>query len=217
MLIATFSLPAAAIALKQTLADHPGVEIEAERIAAHSTEWTMPCLWVQSDDPDAVDASLRSDPTVDRVMETDEFGREVYYHLEWTDEVITRINTYVDREGSVLDAQANRDGWKMTFRFVSREQFDHFRDTLSENGQAFELLELYEPWAPRVSAAGVTPAQRNALVTARVRGYFDVPRQISARELAAELDISHQSLSELLRRGTGELVDSSLQITEENE
>jgi len=32
-------------------------------------------------------------------------------------------------------------------------------------------------------------------------GYFETPRQITLKDLAAEMDISHQALSERLRRG----------------
>lgn len=40
------------------------LEVKAERIAAHSTKWTMPCMWALADDFDAVDDALAGDPSV---------------------------------------------------------------------------------------------------------------------------------------------------------
>ncbi|WP_222917181.1 helix-turn-helix domain-containing protein [Natrinema sp. SYSU A 869] len=213
MLIATVRLDLDAVALDQAFDSVPGMSIEAERIAAHSTEWTMPCLWVAADDFDAVTDALAADPSVDTVIETDEFGDERYYHLDWNEEVIDRITAYVDREGAILEADATDDGWELEIRFVGRDQFDTFRETVREQGNTFELLNIYEPGSPRQTAGSVTPSQRDALATAVELGYYEVPRAISIRELADELDMAHQSVSELLRRGTENLVSSHLVTT----
>lgn len=217
MLIATFHLDLDAVALEQAFTEVPSMAIEAERIAAHSTQWTMPCLWVAAPDFDAVDEALATDPSVERIIESNEFGDEKYYHLEWGNDVEERIDTYVDQEGSILQADVTEDGWEVEFRFVSREQFDQFRTTLREQGHAFELVGLYEPGSPRQTSGEVTPSQRDVLVTAVERGYYEIPREISTRELAKEFDISHQSLSETLRRGTENLVTTHLVTTADDE
>lgn len=210
MRIATFSLPPDAVALEQALRDVPEMEIEAERIAAHSTRWVMPCLWVANAEFDAVDDALADDPTVDDIVETTEFADEKYYQLEWSDTVQHRINTYVDMEGSILNASADSDGWRVRIRFATQDQFDAFRDHLTEQGCHFQLRELTKPGTPRQSYGELTPDQRNALVTAMEHGYYEVPREITARELAEELDTSHQAVSALLRRGTENLINTLL-------
>lgn len=213
MLIATFRLALDAIALKQAFDAVPEMTVEAERIAAHSTQWTMPCLWIAADDFDAVDNALENDPSVDETVGSSGFGDEKYYHIDWDEETYELISAYVDKEGSILRADATNDGWVVEFRFVDRTQFDEFRTTLQERGHAFELLSLYEPGSPRQTEGEVTSAQRKALVTAAELGYYKVPREISTRELADELDISHQSVSELLHRGTENLITSHLMTT----
>ena len=45
MLLATFRFDHDALALAETFEQVPELDVEAERIAAHATEWTMPCLW----------------------------------------------------------------------------------------------------------------------------------------------------------------------------
>lgn len=210
MIIATIHLDLGAVGLTQTFESIPEMTVEAERIAAHSTRWTMPCLWITAPDLDRVDEAFAADPSVDQVVDMYDFADETYCHLEWADDVEDRIDDYVDKQGSILSATATSDGWELEFRFATRDQFDEFRAVLADQDIAFELLDLFEPGSPRLSMGDLTPAQRNALVVAADRGYFDVPREISARELANELDTTHQSLSELLRRGTRKLVTSTL-------
>ena len=53
----------------------------------------------------------------------------------------------------------------------------------------------------------VTPAQTEALQAALDRGYFEVPREAAATEVADELGISKSAFLERLRRGQGRLFD----------
>lgn len=210
MLRASISIPPEALALDHTASAVPGIEIEAERIAAHSTEWVMPCLWVADTEFDAVEAAFRSDPSIDEIVASMRFDEEAFYHVEWTEDVKRRIDSYVDKEGSMLEARLAEGGWRVDLRFADREQFDEFRDQLAERGHSFRLLSLTEMTHPDHGFQDLTEAQRNALVIAAERGYYCVPRETTTDELANELDISHQAISELLRRGTENLVFSTL-------
>ena len=212
MLVASFRLDPDAVALSETFERLPDLTLEVERIAAHGTESTMPCLWTSGVDFDALDDALAADPSVDAVIETSEFPAEKYYQIDWSDPVERRVDAFIDHEAAVLEATADADGWRLRFRFVTRDQFDAFRTFLAERDYSFSLLDLAEPDAPGRWRGDVTPAQREALVVANERGYFDVPRRVTTRELAAELSVSHQALSERLRRATGNLVDSTLSI-----
>lgn len=210
MLIATFSLPHEAVALDQTFQTLPTLQIEAERIAAASTEWVMPCLWAADADFDRIDETFTADPTVAEIIETDEFGDEKYYQLKWSDDVTQRINMFLDMEASILDATADADGWRLRIRFATREQFNTFREYLTEQDIQFTLLDLVEPGSPRQSFGELTSDQRNALVAAKEHGYYKIPRETTLRELADDLDIAHQTLSEHLRRGTENLIDATI-------
>lgn len=210
MLVASFSLPPEGVALERTVNAIPDIQIEAERVAAHSTEWVMPCLWVAHAQRDDVADAFRSDPSVNDVVGAFAFEDETFFHVEWADDVQRRIDSYVDKGGSILEASLRDGTWNVGVRFAHREQFDEFRSRLADRDHSYRLLGLTEPGEPHQGLQDVTPAQRNALVTAAESGYFRVPRETTTDELAAELDVTHQAVSELLRRGTENLVFSTL-------
>ncbi|QCS44422.1 helix-turn-helix domain-containing protein [Natrinema versiforme] len=104
------------------------------------------------------------------------------------------------------------EGWRETKVFKDHETFNEFRMTCEDNGISFELISI----TPDPSSSenqlqdGLTDRQREALRLAISRGYYESPRQVTAEELAEELDISQPSLSALLRRGERRLLTSSL-------
>jgi predicted DNA binding protein len=213
MILATFRLDPEALALAETLKRLPSLEIEVEQIAAHATDWTMPCIWVANADFDAVDDAFAADSSVESIIETLEFDNEKYYLIDWSDDIDERINTYVDHAGSVLTATATADGWQVQLRFATRDQFDAFHETLTKEDYAFELIELTPIAERRYPAYHLTSRQLEILRVARDQGYYKVPREITLRDLATEFDMSHQNLSKILRRATETLIDTTLPPT----
>lgn len=210
MLLASFSLPPDALALEQTLHDVPAITVEAERVAAHSTEWVMPSLWVTNAETDTVTAAFSDDPTVESIVEVTEFSDEIFCHIEWSEAVERRINTFVDKEGSILSAVASDGDWQLRVRFTSQAQLDEFREHFEDQEYTFQLVELTDPDTPHRHYDALTDTQQEALLLALELGYYQVPREITIGELAEELDVSHQAVSELLRRGTGNLIQTLL-------
>lgn len=216
MLIASLAIAPPAFAMERTARAAPEVEVEAERIAAHSSEWVMPCLWLTGLQRDRAGELMQSDPSIDEVVEREHFEEgAAYYHVEWDGAVEQRINAYIDKEGSILEARLEDGTWRVDIRFVSREQFDVFRRRLSEEGYSFQLLTLNEVETPHQGYRKLTRSQRDALAVAARNGYFRVPRETTMERLADELEISHQSASELLRRGMENLVLSTLTVDED--
>ncbi len=86
---------------------------------------------------------------------------------------------------------------------------------LEERGVTIDVKRMVEAGQNEdfETTAGLTAPQQEAIAEAYRQGYYDVPREISLEELANEFEISHQSLSERLRRANrvlaGELLDSS--------
>lgn len=206
VLIAEFSFPGESFALRETLPQFPDVVVEAGRLVAHSPETTMPCLWVAGESLSAFDEALRADPTVADVTATVEFQEEWFYHLTWTDEVEALVAEMVDHEGAILQATGTDDRWRARMRFATRDQFESFRDHFEEHEANLRLEQLFEQEFPHQRGGDVTPEQYRALTTAYRAGYFGVPRAASIEDVADELGVSHQAVSERLRRGTANLV-----------
>ncbi|ELZ21736.1 Bacterio-opsin activator HTH domain-containing protein [Haloterrigena salina JCM 13891] len=217
MLRASIAIPAEALALEYASSAVPGIEVEAERIAAHSTEWIMPCLWIADGEFDAVENALESDPSIDEVVASVRFDEAAFYHVEWAEDVIRRIDSYIDKEGSLLEARLSGGEWRVDFRFADREQFDAFREQFADRDYSFRLLSLTEMTRSDHELQDLTAAQRDALVAAAERGYYRVPRETTTAELADDLGITHQAISELLRRGTENLVFATLPAERESE
>jgi len=52
----------------------------------------------------------------------------------------------------------------------------------------------------------LTDPQREALVLAYERGYFNSPREVTMEELGAELGITQQAVASRLRRGIDQIL-----------
>lgn len=103
MLLATFRIDLEGIALAATFDQLPDLEAKAERIAAHGTEWTMPCFWASSANFKGLDVAIEADPSVNSAVEATVFADEKYYQLEWADCV---------EEGSTPTSTARRRCWQ---------------------------------------------------------------------------------------------------------
>jgi predicted DNA binding protein len=75
---------------------------------------------------------------------------------------------------------------------------------------AFEVERIRELEGKPAGRYGLSEGQYNALTTAATYGYYDIPRDADLQAVAEELDVSHQALSERLRRGMLALIEDTL-------
>ncbi|UPV75047.1 helix-turn-helix domain-containing protein [Halorussus limi] len=207
-LVAEFSVPADDFALADALAAVPEIRIEVERLATHSREWVMPFVWASGGDLDAFESALADDETVADVATLDRLDGGALFMIEWADPVQSLVDSMVDRHAIVQEAVADRE-WFLKLRFSDEQHLSSFRDHFESN---FELHRKYRPEEPRQGEFGLTPHQRETLVVASELGYFSVPRGATAEDIADELDISANSVSQRLRRAHDALVRNTLLI-----
>lgn len=212
---ATVAVAVEDFALAHALREVPEMEVKADRLAAHSRHWVMPCLWGAGGDFDAFDAALAADPTVEEVVTATEYDEEKFYQVNWTEDLKLHLDAALDREGSVLHAETRDGDWHLTIRFTTRDQFETFRRHLSERGISFHLENLTRATSPQQFMGGLTAAQRDALVAAVEEGYFAIPREATMADVADALGISTQSASERLRRGVEQFVETMLLVDED--
>ena len=205
-IIAEVTVPTGAFALEDALSAVPSMYVEADEAAAHAPDSSMPCLWVSKGDFEAFDAALANDPTVERVHATADFEEERLYHVRWAAAVKEFLAEIIDHKGTIVEATALDGRWRFRIRFMTRDQFDKFHEYFEGREIGFRLEQLFTPRKPRQAHGPLTDEQYEALTTALKAGYFEVPRQATTEDVAAALDISHQAVSERIRRGSANLM-----------
>ena len=110
---------------------------------------------------------------------------------------------------TILSGIGTNDGWRFEVRGENQEAITTFRDHHTNNDSInIEAIHALQPI--QGDSYELTETQREALIVAYERGYFDWPRESSLEEIAAELDITQQSLSSRLRRGHRRLISRTL-------
>ena len=207
-----FNVPADTFTFYETLQAEPDMVIEIERVVATDTLLT-PYFWVSNVSPEAFEAAAREDPTVEHLHRLDEYDDVTLYRGDWTDRIETLVYAYTHIGAAILDAEGQNDEWILRMRFDDREKLDNFIEYLNDEGVSFSLRHLYEITYPRSgSQFGLSPKQTEALTTAWEMGYFKLPREATMEQVASELGIASQSLSDRLRRAQSTLVKETLRV-----
>jgi len=103
-------------------------------------------------------------------------------------------------------------GWRQTGWFADRDAFRRFSSFWQRNAD-FRLRRLTRDGEAEPPGDGLTDRQHEALRIAYELGYFDIPRQASLEDVAAELDIAPSSVSERLRRAQTQLIEETVATT----
>jgi len=215
--ITEFTIPAEAFALQETFERYPDATVEVERLATHSREWIMPFLWVSDSEMEAVERALRADPSIDEFERIALEGNTGQFKIGWNESLQQFIDQIIDKLGIVQEAKATNGTWYLRLKFVDREAVRNFQEDLHARSYDFELQRIYDGTISREREYDLTPEQHEALVTALQNGYFTVPREAQIGDLAAELGISTNAVSQRLRRATRNLTKNALTIAEPEE
>ncbi|GAB3027205.1 helix-turn-helix domain-containing protein [Natronobiforma cellulositropha] len=202
--VAEVTLPIGDVALAGTFEALPDLEVRVKSVVADGPLQTMPLVWMCGATREELDAALASDHSVDRatcLLEDPEAG-EWLYRLEYTESVGERCRCIYDHDGTILDAGCSSDRWTFRLLFPDRDLLSGTVEALESAGARVDVRRLVEAGrdGDLTETAMLTEPQEEAISEAYRRGYYDVPRGVSLEELADELDISHQALSERLRR-----------------
>ncbi|TYL36233.1 bacterio-opsin activator [Natronococcus pandeyae] len=208
-----FTIHPADFALHHALSAVPETVVEIERLVATTEERVMPYFWAVGGDQDRFEAALADDPTVTQTARIDRIDGAVLYRAEWTSNIETIVYAYVEMGATILEATGNNESWEIEMRFDDEDKVTKFHKYCQENEVSFELDRLHEQAQPMASSQyGLTPKQRETLVTAYEAGFFDVPQQITMTELADQLGITQQALSKRLHHAHKNLVGNVLTI-----
>lgn len=217
--IAELEVAADEFALAATFDAIPEAEFEVERVVAYDRERLLPFAWVTADEHtrEELDDALAADPSVDNVELLTDLGDEWLYQMDLVDAIDFMVHLLSEEQATVMTAFGERDRWLLRILFPDRDSLSRSYDFCENEGFTLEVTSIYELDEQRHGQFGLTKEQHESLVTASKLGYYSVPRGATLSDVADELGISHQALSERLRRGHGRLVDNALVIgTESN-
>ncbi|WP_241430399.1 helix-turn-helix domain-containing protein [Halococcus salifodinae] len=213
--IAEFSIPATEFALRETLERRPNMVFEVDRVVANATDSVVPYVTATQGEFEGLTSLLETDETVEEVELLADTEEECLYRMEWTQEA--RIVGYmvVEQGATVENATAKNGQWYLRVLFPERKGLQAVDEYARESGYSLNLTQIYGIDAREQARFELTDEQRDALVMAVENGYYQVPRDVSQEDLADELDISHQALSERLRRATENMAKNALRIEED--
>jgi predicted DNA binding protein len=213
--IAELTLSPAEFALGETIQSLPGLELRVERVVAETSTQAGPLVWVSGVDRADLHRALDADETINEVhplLDRPSADRRLY-RLRYAEGAKTVSGTVHTNGGTVLEARAERSRWLIRMLFSRREELSSAVSAIEERGHVVDVRRMVEAGQDDdlETTSTLTDPQREAISEAYQRGYYDVPREISLEELARKLDISHQALSERLRRANRVLAGEQLE------
>ena len=208
--IATFYLETPV--LRRALRDVPDMSVVVEQQTATDASATTMVFWAGDGDFAAFEDGLDADPTVtDPTLLADVDGTRLYQvQLTEEGEEVVTYQSWANLGAVFLSSERAGDGWQVQLRFPDQEGVQEYVSFCQENDLTLELEQIHSADSRGRDALPLTDVQRKTLLMAVEMGYFSVPREASAEDLAERLDVSHQAVSERLRRGTEALVTATI-------
>jgi predicted DNA binding protein len=215
--IAHLRIPASYFELGRILEMESGTTVELENMVPLG-EKAVPFFSVSDGARDSFERNVRDHPSVERVEEVTQHEDVVLYSLEWNIGRDVFFEGILEVGGQLLGATGTARTWEFEIRFATHELLSEFQEYCNNAHIDLEVGRIYNPTRPGVGMwYGLTPAQRDAIVRAVEGGYYSIPRRMSTQDLADELDISDQAVTERLRRAIVTLVENTLIAMEEEE
>lgn len=203
-------LPAEEFALAETFAANPDVRVRCEPVVATGERAVFPLVWVYGADLAALHRVLRTDPSVESASAVTTLDGAALFEVTWTERVSLVSKMLTASSAAVLDCRGADGTWTLRLFYPDRDALSRAHRFCDDRGLSLDIRSIREMDGERVGRFGLTADQYEALTTARERGYLGVPREAELHELAEELGISHQALSERLRRARDTLVRRTL-------
>ena len=206
--MAILHVPAEDLYLAPTFAQHPDLTCEIERAVAQGSLGH----WFEGTTRSHLETSLEADRTVEEFEHVISESGKLLYTVEPGANVAQLYELVVDHGGTLLKAHGADHSWTIRLRFENHDAVRGLYEELLGRGVGVEISKLQTLVDHTYESIGLTAEQYEALETAIELSYFGIPRETTLEEVAAELDISHQALSERLRRAYRTLVTANLDV-----
>lgn len=208
--VATFTVPAECCVISRA-ATGVDLEVEMDRVVPFGGRIT-PLLWVSGDprDCESFADALEDEDAVARVTELERSDDGRLYKFDWASRPDGVVGHLLETDAAVLSASGSGVSFDFVIRFNTSDALSEFHERCRDSGVKLEVTGVRQHQETEENGPGLTAQQRETLLRAYERGYYDVPRDVTAVDLAEEMGISDQSLSERLRRAHARLVEYAL-------
>jgi predicted DNA binding protein len=208
--IVEIEIPSDAFELGRILLVDADVKVELESMVPIG-ERAVPLFWVYDHGLDDFEETVRRHPSIERLTVVDSHEDRTLYALDWNIQQDLLFGGFQELDAHLTSASGGATTWQFELRFPDHDALSDFREYCEDAHISLDVLRVYNPTKPDLGPwFGVTESQREALVLAVEEGYYSLPRGISTAELATELGISDQAVTERLRRGIETLVSNAL-------
>ena len=201
--------PADEFPLGSVFENLPGVTVELERLIPHET-LIIPYFWVRGAETEDIESAFDPHEGVTDIRLVDSIEDEYLMRAEWKQAYFGVLSALANANVAVLSGVGTKGEWRFEVRGEDQDALAEFREYCQKNEIPIDITAVHAMLPIQGEGYELTETQREALVLAYERGYFDSPRETSLEEIADELDITQQSLSSRLQRGHRRLIRATL-------
>lgn len=206
-----FTMPADEFPLGSVFETLPDVTVELERLLPNETV-IIPYFWVRGARAEDIENVFQAHAGLVGLDLIDRVDDEYLMRAEWDSEYAGILSALARANVAVLSGVGTRDGWVFEVRGETREAVSQFRTNCQENDIPTDITAVHALLPVRDEGYDLTEAQREALVLAYEKGYFNSPQETSLDAVADELGITQQALSSRLRRGHRRLISKTVAV-----
>lgn len=208
--ICNLSVPAEEFGLAETLETVPDAQVACEPVAVSSPSTCRSLIRAHASDRQELATAFTDDPTVAESTRLIDGESGWLYRIEWATRVSLVRRMLTGKGTMVLSATGSGQEWSLRVLYPTREACSEIHTVCEKHNLDITIDAIQTVNSGQSTRPGLTDAQHTALVQAYQMGYFTVPREVSLAEVAEALDISHQALSERLRRAHQTLIEITL-------
>jgi|AntDeeMetagen134_2_1112570.scaffolds.fasta_scaffold03948_4 predicted DNA binding protein len=208
--IGEIRVPSGDFELGQILTVEGGASIELESLVPIA-DTAVPLFWIYDRSRESFVESVQEHPAVNEIKPVDVFEDRTLFTLDWDVNQDHLFSGTREHDGQLLSAVGTPEEWEFEIRFPTYDALSSFTNHCEDAQISLEIVRVYNPTEPDAGPwYGLTDPQREAIELAVEMGYYDIPRRCTTKELADELGISDQAVTERLRRAIDSLVSYTL-------
>ena len=214
--VATVRFANPAGALHDTLEALPEVSVRVLRDASTDPEHVASVFMFDGVELDRLERILGEDRSVEQTHPMPNYEGMHVFGITFTSDTELLAPAVTRHKGFSLEArrsdpETGLHGWWERWLFSKRNGLNAVWEEARERGFQFDILSINQ-FHPEGSAVtgGLTDEQRETLLFAYDRGYFEEPRNTSLEELAEEMDLSSTAVGGRIRRGVNQLVEATV-------